>query len=100
MKRHGKIRCVKKHQKHNHRKAGHKKKGAGNERGLVQGCASPCSLLVAARRVAPLPPSAAEFDKYELESVSASLSTTQAGAHADFTIVFELTHEKEAHPTP
>jgi hypothetical protein len=31
-----------------------------------------------------------EFDKYKLESVSASLSTTQAGAHADFTTSFEL----------
>jgi hypothetical protein len=32
-----------------------------------------------------------EFEKYELESVSAELSTTQAGAHADFTSTFELT---------
>jgi hypothetical protein len=38
-----------------------------------------------------------EFDKYEVESVSASLSTTQAGAHADFTAGFKLT-EKEGDP--
>ena len=37
---------------------------------------------------------AAEWEKYELESVSSSLSTTQAGAHADFTTSFRLT-EKE-----
>ena len=34
---------------------------------------------------------AEEFDKYALESVSVGLSTTQAGAHADFTTNFELT---------
>ena len=33
---------------------------------------------------------AEEFEKYALESVSAQLSTTQAGAHADLTTVFEL----------
>lgn len=38
-----------------------------------------------------------EFDKYALESASASLSTGQAGAHADFTIAFKLT-EKENNP--
>lgn len=31
-----------------------------------------------------------EFDKFALESVSASLSTAQAGAHADFTTSFQL----------
>ena len=36
---------------------------------------------------------AAEFDKYALESVSASLSTSQAGAHPDFTTAFRLTTE-------
>jgi hypothetical protein len=36
--------------------------------------------------------SAAEFEKYALQSVSASLSTPQAGAHADFTASFELTN--------
>ena len=41
--------------------------------------------------------SAAEFEKYELESVSASLSSTQAGAHADLTTFFEL-NEKEGKP--
>jgi hypothetical protein len=32
--------------------------------------------------------------QYALEAVSASLSTTQAGAHADFTTVFRLTREQ------
>jgi hypothetical protein len=34
--------------------------------------------------------SAAEFDKYKLESVSVKLSTAQAGAHPDFTTAFAL----------
>ena len=41
--------------------------------------------------------SAAEFEKYAVESVSASLSTTQAGAHADLTVSFELA-QKEGEP--
>ncbi|MGN6276243.1 MAG: hypothetical protein ACTHNP_09995 [Solirubrobacterales bacterium] len=40
---------------------------------------------------------AEEFEKYAVESVSASLSTTQAGAHADFTTSFRLT-EAEGKP--
>jgi hypothetical protein len=36
---------------------------------------------------------AEEFDKYAVESVSSSLSTTQAGAHADLTISFALTQK-------
>ena len=36
---------------------------------------------------------AEEFERYALESVSASLSTNQAGAHADFTTTFALTEE-------
>jgi hypothetical protein len=39
-----------------------------------------------------------EFDKFALESVSASLSTTQAGAHADFTTAFKLTQTSEGYP--
>ncbi|HET7053092.1 MAG TPA: hypothetical protein VFI09_04145 [Solirubrobacterales bacterium] len=34
--------------------------------------------------------SAAEFDKYAIESASSSLSSNQAGAHADFTTTFQL----------
>src|SRR6478735_1884872 len=34
---------------------------------------------------------AAEFEKYAVETVSASLSSTQAGAHADLTTTFKLT---------
>lgn len=37
------------------------------------------------------PSQAAEFDKYEIESAKASLSTSQAGAHPDFTTAFTLT---------
>jgi hypothetical protein len=43
------------------------------------------------------PAVAAEFDKYGLEAVSASLSSNQAGAHADFTTFFKLTR-KEGRP--
>ena len=35
---------------------------------------------------------AEEFDKFAVESVSASLSTKQAGAHADMRIAIEMTH--------
>ncbi|HEX6601342.1 MAG TPA: hypothetical protein VF030_01745, partial [Solirubrobacterales bacterium] len=42
---------------------------------------------------------AEEFDKYALESVSAELSSTQAGAHSNFTVGFELT-ENEAENRP
>ncbi|MGN6276344.1 MAG: hypothetical protein ACTHNP_10535, partial [Solirubrobacterales bacterium] len=41
-----------------------------------------------------------EFEKYALESVSTSLSTTQAGAHADFTTILELTHTENGVPKP
>jgi hypothetical protein len=36
-----------------------------------------------------------EFDKYKLESVSASLTSTQAGAHADLTTTFNLSEKEE-----
>ncbi len=35
-----------------------------------------------------------EFDKYAVESVSATLSSYQAGAHADFTTAFKLTRKE------
>src|SRR5690349_11226846 len=38
-----------------------------------------------------------EFEKYGIESASVSLSSLQAGAHADMTIALELT-EKEGQP--
>src|SRR6185369_160612 len=38
-----------------------------------------------------------EFENYAVKSVSAELSTTQAGAHADFTIAFKLA-EKNGEP--
>jgi hypothetical protein len=40
---------------------------------------------------------AEEFDKYKLESVGASLSSNQAGAHADMTISFALSEEEKEH---
>ena len=50
------------------------------------------TLVAAAAAAFSAPARAAdEFDKYAVESVSTSLSTTQAGAHADFTTAFELT---------
>jgi hypothetical protein len=45
---------------------------------------------VALLAVAAVASAAEEFDKYKLESVSVKLSTTQAGAHPDFTTVFAL----------
>jgi len=38
-----------------------------------------------------------EFDRYAVESVSSSLSSTQAGAHADFTVGFSLA-QKQGEP--
>ncbi len=38
---------------------------------------------------------AEEFDRYEVTSAGASLSSNQAGAHADMTISFALSEEKE-----
>ena len=55
------------------------------------------SQLWACSSPAPPPRKAANSEKYALESVSASLSTNQAGAHADFTADFAL-NEKEGEP--
>jgi len=41
-----------------------------------------------------------DFSAYNLESVTSSLSTTQAGAHADFTVGFELNATEEPQPKP
>jgi hypothetical protein len=41
---------------------------------------------------------AEEFDRYKLEEVSASLSSTQAGAHADFTTVIRLSSDVNGAP--
>jgi hypothetical protein len=40
---------------------------------------------------------AEEFDKYALKSVGVSLSSKQAGAHADMTISFALTEDESEH---
>ena len=56
----------------------------------------PCVAL-AALSLAPAAFAADEFDQFAVESVSASLSTTQAGAHADFTTGIKLT-QKEGLP--
>lgn len=55
------------------------------------------ALVVALLAASAVPALAAEFQNYAVASVSASLSTTQAGAHADFTTSFELT-QKEGLP--
>jgi hypothetical protein len=49
-----------------------------------------CALFVSAAFATP----ALGAEKYEVKSASASLSTTQAGAHADLTMAFELSSEK------
>jgi len=50
--------------------------------------------LLAALALAAGPASAAdEFERYKVEEVSASLSSNQAGAHADFTTFFKLSQE-------
>ena len=41
---------------------------------------------------------AEEFNKYEIESVSTSLTSPQAGAHADFAIGFELSSKPSGEP--
>jgi hypothetical protein len=67
-------------------------------RSMVDKLAIAIAIASAALGVWSKPAAAAdEFDKYALESVSAQLSTTQAGAHADFTTAFKLT-EKEGKP--
>jgi hypothetical protein len=43
---------------------------------------------------------AEEFEKYALETVEASLSDTQAGAHADLITTFDLTHTESGAPKP
>lgn len=50
---------------------------------------------------APAATAAEEFDKFAVESVSASLTSKQAGAHADMTIEIEFTHNgNEAYANP
>jgi hypothetical protein len=56
---------------------------------FVLGCALALGVCSAA--------SAAEYERYEVESVEASVSTPQAGAHADVTVTFML-NEKENEP--
>jgi hypothetical protein len=41
-----------------------------------------------------------DFSLYEVKSVSSALSSTQAGAHADFTLAFELSATEESPPHP
>jgi hypothetical protein len=43
---------------------------------------------------------AAEFEKYAIESLSVSLSSPQAGAHADMTIDFQLTRQPTGEREP
>ena len=59
-------------------------------------CMSAVLLMLLVLALPAGPASAAEPEKYALESVSASLSTLQAGAHADFTTSFRLTSNEGA----
>jgi hypothetical protein len=64
----------------------------------VIGVLAPLALCLAA---AACPASAdKDFSKYAVESVSAELSTKQAGAHADVTTGFELNATEETPPKP
>jgi hypothetical protein len=56
-------------------------------------------LVVAATSAAPVSADK-NFSEYGVESVSASLSSTQAGAHADLTVAFELTSTDETPARP
>lgn len=58
---------------------------------------APLVSAIAAFALFAAPAAASEFEKYEVESVSAQLSSTLAGAHADFTTEFRLT-SKEGEP--
>jgi hypothetical protein len=50
--------------------------------------------LLAALALAAPASASEEPEKYAVEAVSASLSSNQAGAHADFTTFFKLSREK------
>jgi hypothetical protein len=67
-------------------------------RGAKMRLALAATLALTALGALASPASAAEeFDKYALESVSASLSSTQAGAHADLVFAFALSQNAN-HP--
>jgi hypothetical protein len=59
--------------------------------------AATCLAAVASLLSVASATAAEEFDKYDLQSASAELSSTQAGAHADFSTTIALT-EKEGLP--
>jgi hypothetical protein len=52
------------------------------------------ALTVTALAIFTAAAAASEFDKYGLKSASTSLSSTQAGEHADLTVAFELTKQE------
>jgi hypothetical protein len=58
------------------------------------------ALLLTLLTLVALPSAAggAEFDKYAVESASASLSSTQAGAHANLTLAFKVTKNEKGEP--
>jgi hypothetical protein len=62
--------------------------------GKIHGLATVVLLVLTSAIFAGSASAAEEFDKYALESASVSLSSSQAGAHADLTTSFKLT-EKE-----
>lgn len=61
----------------------------------IHSLATLCALVFAAFLVCAAPAGAAEEpENYAIESASASLSDTQAGAHADLTVSFSLTRKE------
>ncbi|HET7043108.1 MAG TPA: hypothetical protein VFI13_13905, partial [Gemmatimonadales bacterium] len=58
------------------------------------------ALAATAALAAPAAQADKDFSKYAVESASASLSSTQAGAHADFTMSFRLSSTEDAPPKP
>jgi hypothetical protein len=55
------------------------------------------ALFALALALASQASAAEEFERYEVKSAGASLSTNQAGAHADMTISFALSEEEKEH---
>jgi len=60
----------------------------------VRNAASAAALVLVSIWVCAASANAEEFNKYALESVSSALSSSQAGAHADFTTTFKLSQSE------
>jgi hypothetical protein len=67
---------------------------AASRLGILLACLASMAALAAPARADK------DFSLYEVKSVSSALSSTQAGAHADFTLAFELAATDETPPHP